>query len=684
MGVIDVKGTPPVLVTMNPNKIELLIAIRKPSRDMKTPTLSSERESAAITAANNILESGVSLNKATPPVRELMRAKMYKDKSDGTLYIYWNVNRKDAVLWDDFRINRHLKVNLIENISTNDDNWLYKCLTYKSIDGVVGNGKERLYEMLDNERVDDIRRTMSYVSGFTNKVEINRVSRVGGGTKSAVVIEDAGAFQILLKLTLLFPAMIRRVNNSINVFEISNPPLLWHIRSWINDYLHTNLDETIMGKWNVIEDNLNRTPCAHQVKALEEMENAHMMGKKGHFLHLTVGSGKTLLVLSYLAYLKSINELPPYIIYTLPSEAIKSIIYEVEAFGFKVNLLIPLKNIDKDLKKTYGDKIKMGCLPEPFTVNLISHDAHLRMCRDDLPTIMPNAIFIIDEVHSALNETQRTSSALQLAELSREFIALTGTPVIDNHTYKLIFWLSKVVSFGVNESNFWVAAAGMISKVVNTGVKIDRDNVLAIMTPDEMTKYQQHVPPGLGGVNTHPKSEDFRIAMDICYDVATREMINITKEILIAERGVFLVARNKQHQSQIKEMVLNIDDITEKDVYLIDKNSSIILNDNTVETGKVYDYKIVITTLRKSSGYTLSRLSALITSVYPSNNAVRTQLEGRINRLDQHSDVIFYRTVHTGILTHILDKHIDAKNLSMILRSIAEEIDHDNINLDMG
>ena len=63
----------------------------------------------------------------------------------------------------------------------------------------------------------------------------------------------------------------------------------------------------------------------------------------------------------------------------------------------------------------------------------------------------------------------------------------------------------------------------------------------------------------------------------------------------------------------------------------------------------------------------------MITSVYPSNNATREQLEGRINRLGQKVDPLLYITVHVGILTLILEHHKSAKSLSAALQSLAED-----------
>lgn len=65
----------------------------------------------------------------------------------------------------------------------------------------------------------------------------------------------------------------------------------------------------------------------------------------------------------------------------------------------------------------------------------------------------------------------------------------------------------------------------------------------------------------------------------------------------------------------------------------------------------------------------------MVTSVYPSNNAQLTQIEGRINRVSQQRSELDYRTVHCGILTIILQNHQKAKNLEIALVGLAKEID---------
>jgi len=387
----------------------------------------------------------------------------------------------------------------------------------------------------------------------------------------------------------------------------------------------------------------------------------------------------TFIVLSYLKWLQSTGALPRYVIYTLPSSAISSIRTEIEAFGFKCKLLVPLKTLKK-VYLTKGGKpksyVKKGCEPEEYTINLIEHD-HLRRCEDILPEYMPDSVFVIDEVHKCLNETKRTAVALQLSHLSQEFIALTGTPIIDSNTYKLIWWLEQIVPFEVNEKNFWVAANGMVAKKVNTGVKVDREDVEILLDAAEEKDYAKLVPPGLGGRNSNPRPEDLRRAMEVCYTAADRGIVEETVAALGENHGVFVVAKDKEHQARLRDLIIRAAKSTglkSADVFLIDKDHTLFLTDASVKDGRVHDYRVVITTIRHSEGYTLTRLNTMVTGVYPSNNATREQLEGRINRIGQTSDTVHYRIVHAGILTYILQRHNDARNLSAVLSALAEEI----------
>lgn len=336
-----------------------------------------------------------------------------------------------------------------------------------------------------------------------------------------------------------------------------------------------------------------------------------------------------------------------------------------------MNLIVPTKSAGQHPLIKYVQRPGKSDVEE-FTVNLIEHD-HLRLCEERFASVAPQCIFVIDEVHKALNETKRTSVALSLSHLAEEFVALTGTPIIDSNTYKLIWWLEQIVPFEVNERNFWVAANAMVAKKVNTGVLVEREEVIPVMDGVIQHKYTTLVPPGLGGSNANFGPKYLREAIELCYETCTTAMIDLTAKCVKLKKGVMIVAHNSHHQTKLLKGLIK-KGIAEKDIFVLSAGNSIFLTDQTVEEKKEYDYKVVITTIRKSEGYTLTRLNTLITSVYPSNNATREQIEGRINRIGQKAKSVTFYTVHCGILSYILKKHKDARNLSAVLETLADEI----------
>ena len=287
--------------------------------------------------------------------------------------------------------------------------------------------------------------------------------------------------------------------------------------------------------------------------------------------------------------------------------------------------------------------------------------------------IASESFILFDEVHKTLNDTKRSSVALEIANLSKDFIAFTGTAVVDDKLYKLIKWLKLVVPYEVNIKNFWTAANAMISKKVNTGKKIDGEDVIATFTPEDEKIYTSSVPPALGGTNTNPSAQDWKLATDISYKTCTKKMVSLTIKMLKEGKRVMIVAKDSSHMKRIRDRLLS-KKVKSEDIYLL-QDGSIFLTDEEVKKGNIHGYKVVIVPQRKAEGYTLTYLNVMISSVYPSNNARREQLEGRINRISQKSDTVYYRTVHAGILTYILKNHNKAKNLNIALQNLADSIE---------
>ena len=664
---IKVKGAMTIVTLKADDPLELVVAREPRARRGQTSylPLTPEQEEEAIIIAKDRLSKGVHMNQATPPDPSLENCKAYLIESDSEPF--YEI-RKSGVKTD-WEIARFITVKLNFH---KEKKWGMKTSLTNIGTGVIKNYMEKLELLFNRTDKKILRRSLIYISTANNTIEMHHINRDGGGTGKSVNIYDVPAYQLLLKISLIAPGALRPVKGKPTLFSVPNGPLLWTIRSLMLKKTEANISKKDIDGWNESRFTDKRKIFDYQEETVNDMIKNNNEGLKGQFMWLPVGTGKTKIVLTYLSYLKKHNQLPKYIIYTLPPEAVMSIIEEVRMFGIKINVMIPLKNISTK-RKNY-DKMKVsvtqGCEPKMYHINLIIHD-HLKFCPQDLPKYAGDSIIIFDEVHLFLNQSLRTGMGMNLSHLSRAFISFTGTPIIDNKTEKLISWLEQIVPFEVNKKNFWVAANNMIAKKISTGIKTETDDVVAPFNEKEQNSYQKYVPPAMGGSNTNPSSRDWMKAADICYKACDRKIVELTKSMLKKGRGVMIVAKDTDHQNKLKDMVIENTKLTNKDIFLITKDKSIFLTDESVEKKKTPDYKVVIVTKRKAQGYTLTRLSVMLTSVYPSNNATREQLAGRINRLGQKTEPLLYKTVHIGILTTIMENHNSAKSLSAALQAMA-------------
>lgn len=658
IGPIELSGSPAKIATLRSNNIYNIAVIKRPSRDMKDSLLTSDQIDNGEKRATLELENGIRLNKATlpDPSFEQTSARL----NNGQYYIQKGTN---LILWNDakniqFSIPEHKAIDL-KSLDISE-----KILAHGK--GITIDAVKKIRKMIETMDTLTRSRLIGYIGTFQRRVEMNRISRDGGGTKLATNVLDVDVFHLLCDIARLLPGVLEYIHHLPGTFKIKNAPLWWRIRDDLKDILYP-IRAFDMTDWSVDElyDHSDRVLWLHQTETIRDIIHEHkFLRKRGHFLWLKPGSGKTLIILSYLVYMAKEGLLPPYIIYSLPPSAISTIASEISQFRFLVDLLVPLASIsNKNIPG--GIEINHSRNPRPYRVTLVEHD-HLRLCIDQLLLVAPQSVFVIDEVHKALNETKRTSSALEIAQNSYKFVALTGTPVIDNKTYKLIGWFDQIVDFEVNDRNFWVAANSMLAKNMETGIRVINNSISVIMRGNIEVEYQSHVPPSLGGTNTNTSIQDHELASKLSLEVCQEEMIKKTLELLLEGRRVMLVGKDAKHVDILNKLLVK-GGIDSKYIFTLVGKESIHLTSKAVKNKEVFGYKVVIVPIKKSEGYTLTYLNVMVTSVYPSNNATREQIRGRIDRLDQESTEIDIYTYHSGILTYILHHHEEALRIGIAL-----------------
>ena len=649
---------------MSASDPRMLFAIRRPSRDSADETLTYDQEQKAISKAKVRLQKGVVMKAAKAPISELKGAVITLKDDDYTIL----TNSGKIVHWEDLLETKISYPVHPDIFSKNKISKMAKQLSTTG-EGITIDCDKKLTILLKNTKNTIIRRTLTFLNTYSVTIEMNNVSRDGGGVIHAVILDDTAVYQLLLHISELYPGALRPKMGQPAKFVVPSGPLLWHLTSKIKNYLVTKV--LGVSKWPKVSDKSKRKLWKHQKDSVEEMKLNHEMGNTGTFLWLKVGLGKTLIVLSYISWLIEKKELPSYVVYTLPESAMNSVVKEIQQFSFDITLLVPLKNI-KNRKFPEGVKVVQGCKPEPNTINIVASDGNLRKCEEELSKIASDSLIIFDEVHKNMNDTKRTSVSLSLARLSKEFIAFTGTPVIDSKTYKLVAWLKMISAFEVNTNNYLVAANDMITQPANTGIKVERKTSFAIMTDDEEKEYQSLIPSALGGTNSNPMYEDWKKATDISYQTCNREMVKLTNNYIDSGRRVMVVAKDTKHQEILEKLFID-SGVSKKHIFVLGSKESLYLTDKEVKKPGM-NFKIVIVPIRRPEGYTLIACSVMVSSVYPSNQATRTQIEGRINRIGQKASSVIYDIVHSGILTTIMQNHNSARSLSKALEQLSEKV----------
>lgn len=508
------------------------------------------------------------------------------------------------------------------------------------------------------------------------------IGREGQGVTTSVHIDDVEVYQALRDVVAAqLPSALKLVG--LGKFTSPEPPVLWALYKALRDTCEerqgqdeskeqTRGSNLYHGRkptaWPPAPvDKLGRAPWEHQTEAVQRF---HTRG--GNFLVAPVGMGKTYIIASFFKRLLAQGTMPPYAIYTLPASAMQSVATELLAFGFRVTVVKATKGgkitapKGTRLLELYGSTVR---LPR-HRILLMEHDT-LRRMKPRLTALAMQYVFVCDEVHKAMNATQRTSVCLQLARLSKVFVVMTGTPIVDSKAEKLLQWLQLIVPYPVNKTNFWAAAAVMVSFNISTGVRVDRHSVVATQrTASEREEWMALVPVRLGGLRQlDAGNHEFMSAMKLDRAVCTRRMVKLTLEQVAGGRRVMLVAKDRAHQQQLR-VALCKRGMPDGRIVVQERGTPLHMVEEPGGKNAAKLPHVAIVHSKHAEGYTLTAMTVMVTSVYPSSQATRTQLEGRMNRIGQRAKVITFYQVHCGILSAIREHHLEAASLERALAAL--------------
>lgn len=474
------------------------------------------------------------------------------------------------------------------------------------------------------------RRLFRLTEGFVTKIELPKITRFGGADNKPVHPIDVDVFRLCQSLSPLFVLEKQRY------FRISDPIVWFWAREACLEPLVRRLDGMYdCENWNMTPDREQRTLTQAQTRALNALQtrnaatNVHVMD---------TGSGKTLVVMTYLLWLLHNKRLPKKVLFVTPESAIDSVKREIECFTPHV--------VVRSMRKNQRSEEPLA----DFTITLLSQD-HMRLVGDIWDDDLMDTMFVLDEFHLCLDQkTQRTKFMQMFSSGCDQRFALSATPVLNLEIFGIRELLAPLCPFEIKRENFFVAYAHVVQERDTMHFDII-DNTLAVDVSPTNTAYWDLLPANLGGKNTRRlEAADLNTLMDMAQREASEHMIASTLAHLALGNTVFLVAKNKVHVEQLASRLrkLKIDN-----VYCVQSETdAITLTEKTVckPSGKYRRWDVVIVPLHCATGYSMTICNVQVSTLYFSNAAKRAQIRGRIKRLGSEWQTLTYEMIECGVI----------------------------------
>lgn len=706
----DGRATRALLAGLDPATLEPFV-IPRPSRGAAVE-LSDEVEESGKRAFERLLaaENGLAARAlASPPVKDLARLYVYQQDPGAPLLVR-SGTRGAWRPWSEVRRGK-VRVATLPRLGQSNELRLYGMagadFHVKTV-GVRANANYMLGLTMENTNItiNVLERVLQLIDNMAtpSRLDMTPISRSGGASSGNPIpsVDDPVVFRFLHTIAGHYPAALQLRPGKLGSFAVPELMVLRNVRARVNarrlalQAAASQLDapDEDAGGWPRIGDRTGRQIMPHQREAVQLMTTHHDRGERGHFLWLDTGLGKTYIDLVYLGELQTRGTLPPHVVLTGPRETLSSLVREVNAFGLAVDYLPGTLVGAKDAAKRAGPAVE-GRLTHrpakapvrPYVVTIVEHD-DLRRLTDTLGAQAHETLFVFDEMHKFLNQgTQRTSVAMALAHKAREIVVQTATPIVNNEIMTLAPWLRFLVPFPLTPANLWVATQAMIAFTVTTGIATRDITVEATLTPDQRRRYTPLVPAVFGGTAPQFDAALASQAAEILYEATYARLADEVVAYLRRNprrHRCMVVARTAKDRPILATLLQRRLRAAFPDgaggpltrVYEFGSKSqparSITRAD--ADANSALDCAAYVVHKNQAHGYTLTVANGMFTGVYPSNQANRTQLRGRIDRLGQQYTPLTYTTVFAGFLKNIMENHLTARSLQRALETLQIEV----------
>lgn len=643
--------------TVSSRNIANFVVVRKPSRKKENDSIAPEIRDNVISQLQNRLFSGVPVRNAID--EEFRNKKIYLRNSKWYMgNVPWATARQKTYTLR-FSPNWHkLHTTIVPDYST-----------FREPKPASDNVKQFV---------------LSRMVGFERMVTIPKINRTGNGTDEALTGLEALGWQYLNFLSKHFPDALWQ----------SKKPFAFETRSLeLRHRICQQLRGSITSLCEYPVFNFHHSLRPHQRAALNELLRNDSKGY-ANFLWMLVGQGKTLTVLRFLEATRKCR----FIVWCVPKSGVASVASQIVSVGWIPLLLYPSKGTFNNGMLEYQKTLKTRLRQDVVTI--IEHD-HLRLLVDQLAGQMCNTAFIYDEVHKAMaSSTKRTSTALRLGRIAKQVLLLTGTPIVNKTAYGLMEWLRLCVPFPISQSNFWTAANSMVTSLNTGSVKVkDIEHVVKGSEQEELF-FKNHFPARMPwqGRNMSPSADEWRRMRKLSQEIVDRRIVELvvwlyrkhpddwrSDHIAMVQMGwdahfdnssqrPLVVTGDARHTVKLVNAICG-QGIQPSDILVVGgvrpstlppgivHKKTVHMTENAVMEGIEPAFKIVFASKRHCEGFSLTWFTCMITGLYPNNQANRSQMRGRLNRIDAQRLVKTYIKVLAGVTT-ITNAH--AKEAAML------------------
>lgn len=422
-----------------------------------------------------------------------------------------------------------------------------------------------------------------------------------------------------------------------------------------------------------------------------------------HFVRLAVGAGKTTIALLYFRLLSVLmGSDSVFCLFATTSEALNKVVEDSRALGYQTVVLNrPAEVVDfvNQMPQRLGAPsaafVTHTTLKNETTMQAMQH-------------VIGRAVLVMDEVHKTMGGgTQIGERMYQLAEQALSSLAMTATPLRNTRErMALRRWVQLGVQFPCMETAAFNVA---INSIVTAPVRLKIPTVAYnydLLLPDEWASVYgddsveafnetrrivlSTLPERMGGTS---ESRSFNVAgLERAFQAAYVATDTAIANFVVAHlaRGYdaqtdvytvrpFVLARDKKHAGLLADSIR----------LLLAKQMEITASTAVWSPPQQGSWQqpafgatqfpdlaapnvplVAVMPQRHNTGYEATHFNFVVGAVYPSNQADREQIVGRVARFGQRTAPIQVHRFSAGITTLMLRNHIYAANLNKMIAEL--------------